>query len=496
MGLIFLFPEAVFGRSIDLPALFDEAPSVWIPVVALQLIGLAVLVSADYVRGRARTDAEARAVVLAAAPVVVFSVVLAGAVVLFPDQRWERLVPAGVLLAGAALLAATLKGGARAFVAPAVVAVVLGASVTAAGTRLEGGVGDASFTTTDATDGSLVVRRAVGDVTVDLRRLDTSRPVTVVASVGMGELRLGVPDDVRLTLDARVGSGSIRAGIVNRKFLDSRGLDATVAGCLANLEKGRTGRASYQRDCRRGCGRDLVGRRQQLRGLGGGAMNGISNRYPALALSASVLVAGVLMVLDQADLLRLGWSWAVALACLTAGLGLLVVAPSSAAQYVGTLTWIAGPRQTTLWGARAATVAERAGRGHWARRLRGPVARPRAGRGARGRRPARLATQPGHRPARPVLCRRRGRGRLSSGQRPAPVGSPAGLRRSQRVLVGGGVRREHRKGALALAGIAALLWFAVGAVGTSGGPNGELIAAVAAGAGLAVLVLAPRWVRR
>ncbi len=228
VGLIFLFPEAVFGRSIDLPALFDEAPSVWIPVVALQLIGLAVLVSADYVRGRARTDAEARAVVLAAAPVVVFSVVLAGAVVLFPDQRWERLVPAGVLLAGAALLAATLKGGARAFVAPAVVAVVLGASVTAAGTRLEGGVGDASFTTTDATDGSLVVRRAVGDVTVDLRRLDTSRPVTVVASVGMGELRLGVPDDVRLTLDARVGSGSIRAGIVNRKFLDSRGLDATV----------------------------------------------------------------------------------------------------------------------------------------------------------------------------------------------------------------------------------------------------------------------------
>ena len=56
--------------------------------------------------------------------------------------------------------------------------------------------------------------------------------------------------------------------------------------------------------------------------------------------------------------------------------------------------------------------------------------------------------------------------------------------------------REHRKGALALAGVAALLWFAVGAVGTSGRASGELIAAVAAGAGLAVLVLAPRWVRR
>ena len=228
VGLIFIVPAAAFGDSIDLPALFDEAPSVWIPVVALQLIGLAVLVSADYVRGRARTDAEARAVVLAAAPVVCFAVALAGAVVLFPDPRWERLVPAGVLLAGAALLVATLKGGARAFVAPAVVAVLLGASVTAAGTRLEGGVGDASFTATDATDGSLVVRRAVGDVIVDLRRLDTRRPVTVVASVGMGELRLGVPNDVRLTLNAHVGSGRINAGIVNRKFLDSGGLDASV----------------------------------------------------------------------------------------------------------------------------------------------------------------------------------------------------------------------------------------------------------------------------
>ena len=228
VGLIFIFPAAVFGRSIDLPSLFDEAPSVWIPLVALQLIGLAVLVSADYVRGRARTDAESRAVVLAAAPAVCFAAVLAGAVVLFPDQRWERLVPLGVLLAGAALLVAMLKGGARAFVAPAVVAVVLGASISAAGTRLEGGVGDASVTAVDATEGSLVVRRAVGDVSVDLRRLDTRRPVTVVASVGMGKLRLGVPDDVRLTLDAHVGSGSIRAGIVNRQFLDSRGLDASV----------------------------------------------------------------------------------------------------------------------------------------------------------------------------------------------------------------------------------------------------------------------------
>jgi phage shock protein PspC (stress-responsive transcriptional regulator) len=228
VGLLFLVPAVTFGGSLDLPALFDEAPSIWIPLVALQLIGLAVLLSADYVRGRARTDAEARAVVLAAAPLVCFALVLAGAVVLFPGPRWERLVPAAVLLAGAALLVATLNRSGRAFVAPAVVTVVLGASVVAAGTRLEGGVGDASLTTTDAADGSIVVRRAVGDVTVDLRRLDTGQPVTVVASVGMGELRLGVPNGARLVLDAHVGNGRIDAGLVNRNFHHSDGLDSRV----------------------------------------------------------------------------------------------------------------------------------------------------------------------------------------------------------------------------------------------------------------------------
>jgi hypothetical protein len=148
--------------------------------------------------------------------------------VLFPDPRWERLVPAGVLLAGVALLIATLNHSGRAFVAPAVVAVVLGASVIAAGTRLEGGVGDAFFTTTDAADGSIVARRGVGDVTVDLRRLDTRRPVTVVASVGMGQLRLGVPNGARLTLDAQVGNGRIDAGLINRKFHHSDGFDSRV----------------------------------------------------------------------------------------------------------------------------------------------------------------------------------------------------------------------------------------------------------------------------
>jgi phage shock protein PspC (stress-responsive transcriptional regulator) len=228
VGLILLVPTVVLGGSVDIGALFDESPSVWVPLCALELVGLAVLLSADYVRGGPRTDAEARAAVLAAAPVFCFGVALAGAVVLFPDPRWERFVPAGVLVAGVALLVATLTGRARPFVAPAVVAVVLGAGLTAAGTRLQGGVGDASFTTADAADGSLVARRAVGDVTVDLRRLESDRPVSLVASVGMGDLRLGVPNGARLSLDAHVGQGRIHSLLVNRGSHDAHGFDGRV----------------------------------------------------------------------------------------------------------------------------------------------------------------------------------------------------------------------------------------------------------------------------
>jgi phage shock protein PspC (stress-responsive transcriptional regulator) len=228
VGLILLVPTVVLGGSLDIDALFDESPSVWVSVVALEVIGLAVLLSADYVRGRPRTDAEARAVVLAAAPLFCFGVALAVAVVLFPDPRWERFVPAGVVVAGVALLVASMRGRPRPFVAPAVVAVVLGAGLAAAGTRLQGGVGDASFTTADVADGTLVVHRAVGDVTVDIRRLDPERPVSIVATVGKGKLRLGVPNDARLSLDAHVGQGRIDAGLVNRGFHHSAGFDSTV----------------------------------------------------------------------------------------------------------------------------------------------------------------------------------------------------------------------------------------------------------------------------
>ena len=165
---------------------------------------------------------------------------LAAAVVLFPEPRWDRYLPIAVLVAGVALLAGALSGRARPFVAPAVVATALAAVLVASNVRLEGGIGDARLTRADAADGSLVVRRAYGDVTVDLRHLRSDRPVWLTASVGMGDLRVAVPKQVRLRVDARVGQGSIDAGLVTRGYENSSGVGRRIARTYVEPRAGGT----------------------------------------------------------------------------------------------------------------------------------------------------------------------------------------------------------------------------------------------------------------
>ncbi len=217
--------------------------------------------------------------------------------------------------------------------------------------------------------------------------------------------------------------------------------------------------------------------------------------YSAPALSVVVLGVGAVIALDQADSLRLDWTWALALTCLTAALGLLTVAPSSRAQYVGTLSRIAGRRRTVLWGARVVTV----------------VTAPIAGIGPAAYACLSLVQALAEDPAvesQPDWRRSVGTGLM--GLSFVVAADAAGLRVGSDqllwgVLVGAaglsaywwaaGHMAEHRKGAIVLGGAAALLWLSAGAVGQSDGSSDEVIGAVAVGAVLAVLVFGPRWVR-
>jgi phage shock protein PspC (stress-responsive transcriptional regulator) len=207
--------------TIHLDEELEGSAGLWLAYGGVLLAGAVALLSADYRRGRPRSPAEARSAVLAAAPVAACAVLLAAGLLLAPDVRWERYLPAVVAVGGVAMLVAPRR---RELAGPALLALGVTALVAAAGARLEGGLGDARVTPAATAGEPVVARRAVGDLTVDLRGLRGGPdPVTVVASVGVGDLRVAAPRNARVTVDGRVGLGSVEG--YGRDFALTQGLD-------------------------------------------------------------------------------------------------------------------------------------------------------------------------------------------------------------------------------------------------------------------------------
>ena len=72
-------------------------------------------------------------------------------------------------------------------------------------------------------------------------------------------------------------------------------------------------------------------------------------------VAALIIAGGALLTADAAGVVELGWGWAAALMCLSAGVALHVVAPSSPTMYVGALVrFVLRPR--LLWSLRALVV--------------------------------------------------------------------------------------------------------------------------------------------
>jgi phage shock protein PspC (stress-responsive transcriptional regulator) len=205
LGLLFAapwlaFPPLEIGEPLGGPAGW------WVASWGLLAVGAALMLSADYRRGRGRSREEARSTVLGAIPVAGFAALIAAAILLFPDVRWERLVPLGAIAGGTALLLA----GRREYMGPALLALAAAAVIVSSGARLDGGVGDMRIAPRDPSAEPVVVRRAVGDVTIDLGAVRRGAgPVEVEASVGIGDLDIRLPAGTRVELDAEVGRGSI-----------------------------------------------------------------------------------------------------------------------------------------------------------------------------------------------------------------------------------------------------------------------------------------------
>ena len=127
-----------------------------------------------------------------------------------------------------------------AFVAPARSLIWLGAAISALLLLVVGadvprgsGIGEARVTVVDIKELEDEYRHGVGQLVVDLRDLDPERTDhSVDLSLGIGELRVYVPDSISTTADIKVGVGSIDArgaGYAWYESTDGLGTRRTIA---------------------------------------------------------------------------------------------------------------------------------------------------------------------------------------------------------------------------------------------------------------------------
>ncbi len=138
-----------------------------------------------------------------------------------------------LVITGAGLLAS-------AFVAPARGLIWLGAAISALLLLVVGvdvprgsGVGEARVTVAGIEELEGEYRHGIGQLVVDLRDLDPERTDhSVELSLGIGELRVYVPDSISTTADIKVGVGSIEArgaGYAWYESTDGLGTRRTIA---------------------------------------------------------------------------------------------------------------------------------------------------------------------------------------------------------------------------------------------------------------------------
>jgi phage shock protein PspC (stress-responsive transcriptional regulator) len=230
-GLVYGVPALALTGLGAINEPFRGSPGLWIAFYGLVAAGGAALLGADYWRGRPRTEAESRTAVLATLPVALSTAALAAAIALIPSVRWERLVPVVVIAGAVALLVAARRGDSRPFVAPAVLALMVAALVAGSDMRLDGGVGN---TRVEPTGDRVVVRRAIGDVTLDLdHAVRRGRRVEVDATVGLGTLDVDVPPASPIELDARVAKGRMDDFALRLHSDHAHGFDRRLGGRYA-----------------------------------------------------------------------------------------------------------------------------------------------------------------------------------------------------------------------------------------------------------------------
>lgn len=159
-----------------------------------------------------RGDRRVWKAVAVIAAVVVGSSIAAAASFWATGTGSGEIVAVVVIVLGLALAASAFRGGARWLILPALAVALPAGVVSAADVDLRGGVGERNHRPSSAAALRDSYRLGAGELTVDLR--DVKLPAgdrKLDLKLGMGELRLVVPEDVCVVTRAQLGAGEIRA---------------------------------------------------------------------------------------------------------------------------------------------------------------------------------------------------------------------------------------------------------------------------------------------
>jgi phage shock protein PspC (stress-responsive transcriptional regulator) len=187
------------------PGLFAIAVFTLLGVAAYRAIGRQVREDPARLVAKVVLAMVALGVALAAAVAVGFVVALGGGVA----------VAIVSMVAGLGLITAGLLGGPRWLILPVLVLVVPLAVVSAADLDLEGGVGEKKYAPQTVDQIRPEYRVGVGEMLIDLRDLELPAGRTQVnVSVGIGQARVLVPNDVCASVHGDIGVGA--ADLPNR----------------------------------------------------------------------------------------------------------------------------------------------------------------------------------------------------------------------------------------------------------------------------------------
>lgn len=127
------------------------------------------------------------------------------------DIPWDALLPAALIVIGAALIVAARTQTHGGLITVGIVLTVLTAGSSAADIRFAGGIGDRTYVPQAAGDLEEDYSLAIGQLEVDLTevRLPTGT-TTIEMSVGMGELLVELPEGVAIDASADVTAGEVQ----------------------------------------------------------------------------------------------------------------------------------------------------------------------------------------------------------------------------------------------------------------------------------------------